>query len=196
MIDQGRQRFLTGSSTLFLIPLMVLALALGGCGKKKESVQTNPEAGATETGENLENVDLQQENFPGEELGGQEVEGEDVTEEAEAKPAVMLQDVFFDFDKYDLSEEARERLNQDARILRAQKDVHLVIEGHCDERGTVQYNLALGEKRAREVKDYLVSLDIDPSRIDIVSYGKEKPFALGHDEQSWAQNRRAHFVVR
>ncbi len=196
MIQRGHHRFPAGSFILPLIGLLVLALSVGGCGKKNEAVETNPEENAPGTTEGVENVDLQEGSFEGEQVGGEELEGEEISGEEAETPAVELLDVFFDYDKYDLSDEARERLNQDGRLLREHKDLRIVIEGHCDERGTVQYNLALGEKRAREAKDYLVSLGIDPSRIDIVSYGKERPFALGHDEEAWAQNRRAHFVVR
>jgi peptidoglycan-associated lipoprotein len=70
------------------------------------------------------------------------------------------------------------------------------IEGHCDERGSAEYNLALGDRRARAVKDYLVSLGVDPARLSTISYGEERPFAMGHDEAAWAQNRRGHFVTR
>jgi len=74
--------------------------------------------------------------------------------------------------------------------------VSITIEGHCDERGTVEYNLALGEKRSGAARDYLVNAGVEASRIQTVSYGKERPFAEGHDETAWAQNRRAHFVLR
>jgi len=180
-----------------LVVLLALVLALGGCGKKNEEVKTNLEAQASEREEGVENVDLQEGSFGGEKVGGEETQSEDLeAQEEAAQPAVVLQDVFFDYDKYDLSDEARERLNQDGRLLRQNTKGVLVLEGHCDERGTVQYNLALGEKRAKEVKEYLANLGIDATRIKIVSYGKERPFALGHDESAWAQNRRVHFVLR
>ena len=72
----------------------------------------------------------------------------------------------------------------------------IIIEGHCDERGTNEYNLALGERRANSAKDYIVNLGVEPSRLKTVSYGEEKPFAEGHSEDAWAQNRRAHFVAQ
>ena len=134
--------------------------------------------------------------FGGGDLQGEGTEAEDLGAAEEAQPAILLQDVFFEYDSFDLDDVDREALNQNARLLREHPGVRLLIEGHCDERGTVQYNLALGEKRAREVRSYLVDLGIDGSRIDVVSYGKERPFVLGHDEEAWSQNRRAHFVVR
>jgi len=113
----------------------------------------------------------------------------------EVKPAV-LNDVFFDFDKYNLTAESKSTLEGNASELKRVMDTMVTIEGHCDERGTISYNLALGEKRANAAKDYLVALGIDGSRISVVSYGKERPFDPGHDETAWAKNRRAHMVVK
>ena len=109
---------------------------------------------------------------------------------------VEFEPAFFDFDSYKLRDDARSALDHDARVLRDNHGVHITIEGHCDERGTVEYNQALGEKRAQAARDYLVAAGIDESRIQIISYGKERPFADGHDEGAWQQNRRAHFVTR
>jgi peptidoglycan-associated lipoprotein len=106
-----------------------------------------------------------------------------------------LKDSFFDFDKYDIREDQRAMLTSDAEWLRKYSTVRVRVEGHCDERGTSQYNLALGEKRANAAKEYLVSLGVDGTRIDTVSYGKERPFDTGHDESAWSKNRRAHFVI-
>lgn len=110
--------------------------------------------------------------------------------------APHLTDVFFAFDQYKLTSEARSTLEANARELKRSSKVRVVIEGHCDERGTRSYNLALGEKRANAARDYLVTLGVDGSRITVISYGKERPFATGHDEAAWAKNRRAHFVVK
>jgi len=106
-----------------------------------------------------------------------------------------LKPAFFDFDKADIRPDARDVLAANAAWLKKYSSVQFTIEGHCDERGTAQYNLALGDRRANAAKDYLVSLGVDASRIKTVSYGKERPFATGHDEESWQKNRRAHFVV-
>ena len=119
---------------------------------------------------------------------------------AESSPewfAVNVGDrVFFGFDKYDLAGEARRTLELQAAWLKKYPQYKVVVEGHADERGTREYNLALGERRANSVKDYLIALGIDPSRIETISYGKERPVALGHDEESWAKNRRSVSVIR
>jgi len=106
-----------------------------------------------------------------------------------------VQDVFFDYDKAELRSDARATLTEDGRKLVASPKTNITIEGHCDERGTVDYNLALGERRANAGRDFLVSYGVDGGRIKTISYGESRPFALGHDESAWAQNRRAHFVV-
>jgi len=103
--------------------------------------------------------------------------------------------VFFGFDSSELSSEARAALEKQAAWLKKFGGVRVVIEGHCDERGTREYNLALGERRANASKDYLVALGINPARIKTISYGKERPAALGHNEAAWAQNRRGVTVV-
>jgi peptidoglycan-associated lipoprotein len=106
-----------------------------------------------------------------------------------------LKPAFFDYDKADLRTDARDVLAANAAWLKSHPTVAFTIEGHCDERGTAQYNLALGDRRANSAKEYLVSLGIDAGRVKTVSYGKERPFATQHDEDAWAKNRRAHFVV-
>ncbi|OGF24145.1 MAG: peptidoglycan-associated lipoprotein [Candidatus Eisenbacteria bacterium RBG_19FT_COMBO_70_11] len=103
---------------------------------------------------------------------------------------------FFDFDKSNLRPDAQAALDADAKLLRDNADIKVTIEGHCDERGTTEYNLALGERRAQAARDYLVAAGISASRIEIVSYGEERPFDPGHNEGAWTQNRRAQVVVR
>lgn len=106
-----------------------------------------------------------------------------------------LDDVFFDTDRYDLEQEAREHLASNATWLRQYSSVSILVEGHCDERNTREYNLALGEKRANAVRDYLIFMGIDAPRIRTISYGEERPFARGSDEAAWQLNRRSHFVI-
>jgi peptidoglycan-associated lipoprotein len=103
--------------------------------------------------------------------------------------------VFFDLDSSDLSPAAQKALDQDAGLLKKYGSWAITIEGHCDERGTAEYNLALGERRAIAARAYLVSLGISADRLRTVSYGKEFPFDPGHDESAYAKNRRAHFVI-
>ena len=106
-----------------------------------------------------------------------------------------FQPVFFALDSYQVDGTGQQALNADAAILKKNGNWVITIEGHCDERGTAEYNLALGEKRALAAKTYLVSLGIPADRLRTVSYGKEFPFDPGHDESAWSKNRRAHFVV-
>jgi peptidoglycan-associated lipoprotein len=103
--------------------------------------------------------------------------------------------VFFALDGSDLDEAGRATVTANGALLRRYPTWVVTVEGHCDERGTAEYNLALGERRAVAVKTYLVSLGIAPDRVRTVSYGKEFPFDPGHDEAAWSQNRRAHFVI-
>jgi len=107
----------------------------------------------------------------------------------------LLKDVHFDFDKYDIRPEEGAILKENAALLKKFPNIKVQLEGHCDERGTVEYNLALGERRANKTKDYLVSLGISAARISTISYGKEKPLDPGHNEEAWAKNRRAHTII-
>ena len=106
-----------------------------------------------------------------------------------------LQPVFFGLDEYEVNAVGQQVLQSNADVLKKYPGWQITIEGHCDERGTAEYNLALGERRAVSARAYLVSLGIPAERIKTVSYGKEFPFDPGHNEGAWAKNRRAHFVV-
>ena len=106
-----------------------------------------------------------------------------------------LQDAFFDFDASTLSSDAQAALTASANWLRQNAQYNVLIEGHCDERGTEQYNLALGDRRANAAKEFIVALGVDAGRIRTVSYGEERPFDPGHDETAWGKNRRAHLVI-
>ena len=105
-----------------------------------------------------------------------------------------VKDAFFDYDKADIRADARDALGSTANFLRNHPEVKVTIEGHCDERGSTEYNLALGDRRASAVKQYLVSLGIGADRLSTISYGKEKPFCSESNEACWQQNRRGHFV--
>lgn len=119
-----------------------------------------------------------------------------IKQEAQAaRQESPLKDIFFDFDRSGIRPDAKAALAEDVEWLRTHAKAAITIEGHCDERGTSEYNVALGERRAQAAKDYLAALGINAQRVTTVSYGKERPFVLGHDESAWKWNRRAHFVV-
>ncbi|MBL7684891.1 MAG: peptidoglycan-associated lipoprotein Pal [Deltaproteobacteria bacterium] len=107
-----------------------------------------------------------------------------------------LKTVYFDFDQYNIRSDAGSTLKQNASWLKDNANINVIVEGNCDERGTNEYNMALGERRANAVKDYLVNLGIAVSRLSTVSYGEEKPVCTEHDESCWSKNRRADSVVR
>lgn len=114
-----------------------------------------------------------------------------------ARTKGYIKDAFFSYDESTLDADAQSALTSSATWLKSKDGAsyNLLVQGHCDERGTEQYNLALGDRRANIAKDYLVTLGVDAGRIRTVSYGEERPFEEGHDEASWAQNRRAHLVL-
>jgi len=107
----------------------------------------------------------------------------------------LLKDIHFDFDEYDIRPGDAGILKENAALLMKYPKVKVQIEGHCDERGTIEYNLALGERRANNAKQYLISLGISPDRISTISYGKERPLDPGHNEETWAKNRRVHLII-
>jgi len=119
----------------------------------------------------------------------------EINGDSDSNTAGGLRTVYFDFDSAALRDDTRATLDANATFLNENADVEVQIEGHCDERGGVEYNLALGERRAKAVSDYLVAMGVNSSRITSISYGKEKPVAFGHNEEAWAQNRRGNFVV-
>ncbi len=116
-------------------------------------------------------------------------------ETAMAKREKIFVDIHFDYDKYSLKSGSREILKKQATWLTNHETASVIIEGNCDERGTTEYNLALGERRAKEAMKYLVELGIDGKRLKTVSYGKERPLDSEHNEEAWAKNRRDHFVL-
>ena len=170
-----------------LVPAIVLACALGttGCSKKpKPPVEVPGEEGAAGKPPQAETPSQPiRPETPPESPGGA------------GAAAVELEDIFFDFDRANLRPDALDAMERNARALEETPGIRLVLEGHCDERGTTEYNLALGEKRAKAAREFLVRYGIDASRLRVVSYGEERPFDPGHDEAAWAKNRRVHFVV-
>ena len=110
-----------------------------------------------------------------------------------ARDAGMIGDIYFDFDRYDLKEESRQRLQKNAEFLKSRPNFVVTIEGHCDERGTNDYNIALGDRRANAAKDYLISLGVSANRLRTVSYGEERPTCTESNESCWWRNRRGEF---
>ncbi len=115
--------------------------------------------------------------------------------EGEVFESSLLKDIHFDFDKYDIRPGDAAILKGNADLLKKYHNVKIQLEGHCDERGTVEYNLALGERRANSTRNYLVSIGVSPERISTISYGKERPLDPAHNEAAWAKNRRAHTII-
>lgn len=119
----------------------------------------------------------------------------ELTKEEKAAVDAGLQDVFFGFDQWTLSDDGMEALNHDAAYMKDHPGAVLRIEGHCDERGTSDYNMILGDKRAKAARNYLTSVGVNPKQIAIVSYGKERPFCFDRDESCYQQNRRGHMLL-
>jgi peptidoglycan-associated lipoprotein len=200
-----------------LILILCLGVILTGCPKKKvavykegPSVQQSEEArrleaerAAKEAKEAQEAKERELARIKEEEAKmaqGRELEKSLVAKkergiEGEVFESKLFKDIHFDFDKYDIRQEDEAILKENAAWLEKNPQMKIQIEGHCDERGTSEYNLALGERRATMAKRYLVSLGIASNRISTISYGKERPLDPGHNEEAWAKNRRAHIVV-
>lgn len=161
--------------------IFTFALLMGGsCGPKEEAIPEQPTVTTTQ---------------PTEQPGNQEP---GINEQPTVEPLTNsdFQTAYFDFDKANIRPDAATALQYNAEVLKRYPDARILIEGNCDERGTVEYNLALGERRAASCKDYLKNLGINPSRIETISYGKERPVALGHNEEAWQLNRRCDFKVQ
>ena len=197
---------------LAIFPVLCLSLVIAtGCQKRIETEDLSAGTTATEapaateqtaapvpdekvTSEVVTSEDIQ--NTADAKLGGQYATANtpaDLTEKAVEKG--HLYTIYFDFDKYSIREADMDLLTKNAKWLGANARTKVRIEGHADERGETDYNLALGDKRARSIKKYLSDMGIQGERLDVVSYGEEKPAVDGHDEDAWSKNRRAEFVI-
>jgi peptidoglycan-associated lipoprotein len=201
--------------TVFVF-VLCLGLLVGGCAKKKVVLNRDRASGqSSEEASRLEAERAAREAREAQELKEREAR----IREEEAKKAAggefekslvakkergiegevfetkLLKDVHFDFDKYEVRQGDEEILKENVAWLKKNPKTKIQAEGHCDERGTIEYNLALGERRANYAKQYLVSLGIASDRVSTISYGKERPLDTGHSEEAWAKNRRVHFVV-
>ena len=179
----------------FLVVLCCGALFVGGCAKKEmvKGEEAMPAAAPAKPAEAPKPA-AKEEKMVAEPVK----EAPIAKEEAAPAPAAQeqtLQRIHFDFDSYVLTKDARDILTADAELLLKKFSGKVTVEGHCDERGSDEYNLALGEKRAKAAMSYLINLGVPADRLSVISYGKEKPLDPGHDEAAWAKNRRAEFVV-
>ena len=170
--------------TITTVLLAATALvAVSGCSKKRPETlppaAVDPNAGGGQTSANAGGVD------------GAVVPGSD----ADFRRTVSSNTIQFGLDQFDIDASARAILDSQVQWLARFPDRRITLEGHCDERGTREYNLALGDRRANAAKNYLVARGVDAARISTISYGKERPLALGSDDESWAQNRRAVTIV-
>lgn len=179
---------------------LLLLLIFGGCAKKamvsEQAMETPQETVVSRAEETIETayVTPRDETIPQEGMVEELALKETETAIDRMKDVTGLGHVFFDFDRYNIRPDARQVLEKNARWLKDNQGISVIIEGHADERGTNEYNIALGERRARSVQKYLEALGIDSSRIRIISYGEERPFCTESREPCWQQNRRGHFV--
>jgi len=182
-----------------LVLVLVLVLAFGfiliSCAQKRV-VQPQQPVTPQETKAKAEAKPEQK--IPEEKITEQQlakIETKEVETSKYTEEKGMFEDIHFDFDKYDIRPDAKPILQSVSDWLIKNKSSRLLIEGYCDERGTNEYNLALGDRRAKAARDYLVAVGVVSSRIDIISYGEEKPLCTEKTEECWQKNRRAHFVV-
>lgn len=183
---------------LLLLVILIAAVATGCRHRAKPVAAPSPQVAETAPAPppTPAPVEPPSQDFAAPRAGGEEVLSSDITElNRIARERGWIDDAFFDYDSFVLSESGRTALTQSAQWLISHPGYALNIEGHCDERGTEQYNLALGDRRANTARTYLLSLGVDGNRLTTLSYGEERPFAEGTTEEAWAQNRRAHLVL-
>ncbi len=192
-----RRKVMKMKKTIIFLCLIIFVLAYAGCAEKHLTKSDGSTSAQKESA-------IKQNEQPG--MGGTSANQEESAkrsigkEQTTMEPAVSqvtadLKDIHFDFDQYSIGQEDRKILSSHADYLLKNKMVKIVIEGNCDERGTTEYNLALGDRRAQEARKFLVNSGVDQKRIKTTSYGKERPFDPDHNEEAWAKNRRDHFVV-
>jgi len=191
----------TGFWALILL-FLISGLFLFSCGKKeikREGIVSKPPIAVEDEAEKAKKrVRIREKEQSEKELREKALREEEAkrSKAASEKAHFESEDIYFEFDQYILSDTAKQNLNKKAQWLKDFPAVKTLIEGHCDERGSAEYNLALGQKRADAAMKYLTSLGINANRISTISYGKEKPLDTGSNEAAWAKNRRAHFVLK
>ena len=176
---------------IFCLVLLPFSLGLAACSSTDSKPEAPPAATAT-----TPDVDKSAGAAPSSATSSSSLEAAQRGESSATPVPSPLKDVYFDFDSYDLRADARATLKANGEWLRSNPGTQVQIEGHCDERGTTEYNLALGSKRAQSVKDYLVTLGTAADRLSTISYGEELPVCTEHNEACWQKNRRARFVIQ
>ncbi len=194
------------SFLVFLIAGLCCLAFIGGCAKKEVKVgeETPLPTEQITTPTTPQEVPSAEEQGIGEEalagqlgMGQEQAAGEEEfgAKISEGRTSAPMLPIYFDFDKYNIRDDMKERIEQNARFLLDHPDVRIQIQGNCDERGTNEYNLALGERRAKSAKAYLVNLGVSPDRIETISFGEERPLDPRHCKDAWAKNRRDDFVI-
>jgi peptidoglycan-associated lipoprotein len=173
---------------VYVLAVVLVVAFFAGCKKKVKEVPPPPQVKEQPRVEKVEEPVVQEPVLSEEEI----FMSKSLEQINKEQPLAMIH---FDYDKYFVREDAKPVLEKNASWLNKFRTVKLLVEGHCDERGTEDYNLALGEKRAKSAFDYLVSLGVSADRMKILSYGKSQPLTSGHDEASWQKNRRAQFTI-
>jgi len=168
----------------FFLSIVLIAIIFTGCNRKVETAAVKSEAPAAAASESS---------------GAQVIppiqSQSQVPRQVALETPIQFQDAYFDFNKFLIRKDEKEALLKDVKLLKDHPDMKIKIEGHCDERGTEEYNLALGNRRAEAVRRYLISLGVESSRVATISYGKDKPFCAEHKETCYQENRRGHFVT-
>lgn len=177
----------------FMSLAIILGLAVFGCAEKKPVATLPPPEGVKPP---VQTKEIEKPKTVPQKVTEEEVKV--ATSETPSKVkeiSGMFKDIYFDYDKFDIREDAKVTLRAVADYLIKNPANKMLVEGHCDDRGTSEYNLGLGDKRSKAAKDYLLSQGVPSSRVDSISYGKEKPICNEQTEDCWAKNRRAHFVI-
>src|SRR5262249_33288478 len=186
---------------LMIVPAMLLIVVAAGCAKRPATslASAPPPSGASGSSSGPVTTVGPASTSSGSTSPGSMSRAATATarpQPADFRPTAELKDIHFDFDKYDIRPGDARTLDANATWLKNNTNMLVLIEGHCDERGTNEYNLALGERRAKATVNYLISQGVAQSRLSIISYGEERPVCTDHNEACWAKNRRAHFLVK
>jgi len=181
---------------LALVLMMLVTLSFSACTKSKISSQPSTTTSAEDEARQRAEEEARQKALREENLREESLSEQQAQERMESEQSKFENDdIYFEFDSIRLAPEAQEILTQKAAWLRKNPSARVTLEGHCDDRGTNEYNLALGEGRAQSARAFLVDLGIKASRLTTISYGEERPIATGQNEEAWARNRRVHFVI-